>query len=156
MKKLIIYILLALLISISTIGTTALAADTNSGTSENNEITYIAPTIPKPDLLPGPDEAKQKDKGTRNILINTILPFFGVGLIGAVGMFSMVFLIIAGVRFATAYGNDEAIQKAKTQAVYALVGLVIAILSYAIVRIITNIKYEGDTTTHHQIETNIV
>jgi len=143
MKKLIIYILLALLISISTIGTTALAADADNSTSES---TYTAPTIPKPDLLPGPDEERQKEKGTRNILIDTILPFYGVGLIGFVGMLSIVFLIVAGVRFATAYGNDEAIQKAKGQAMYALIGLVIAILSYAIVRIITNIKYEGDTT----------
>ena len=153
MKKIIIYILLALLISISMIGTTALAADADNSTSES---TYTAPTIPKPDLLPGPDEARQKDKGTRNILIDTILPFYGVGIIGFVGMLSIIFLIIAGVRFATAYGNDEAIQKAKGQAMYALIGLVIAILSYAIVRIITNIKYEDNTTTHHQIETNIV
>lgn len=155
MKKLIIYILLALLISISMIGTIALAAPANNDTSDTTE-TYKAPTIPKPDLLPGPDEAKQKEKGTRSILINTILPFYGVGIIGFVGMLSIVFLIIAGVRFSTAYGNDEAIQKAKGQAMYALIGLIIAILSYAIVRIITNIKYEGNTTTHHQIETNIV
>ena len=92
MKKIIIYILLALLISISMIGTTALAADADNSTSES---TYTAPTIPKPDLLPGPDEARQKDKGTRNILIDTILPFYGVGIIGFVGMLSIIFCPIS-------------------------------------------------------------
>jgi len=145
MKKTIIYILLIFLLSISIIETTALAKDPqiNSRTLIADDA-YKPTIIPKPSLLPGPDEERQKkEKGARSILTDTILPFYAIALIGFVGMISLVFLIIAGVRFATAYGNDEAIQKAKDQAVYALVGLVIALLSYAIVRIITNIKYEG-------------
>ena len=69
-------------------------------------------------------------------------------MIGFVGGMSLIFLVIAGVRFATAYGNDEAAQKGKHQATYAIIGLIIALLSYTIVKIITNIKIEGDQTTY--------
>lgn len=138
MKKTIIYILLVLITSISTIGITA-----NASSIIAEDSTYERTIIPKPDLLPGPDEATQEGQGgAENILIDTILPYFAVGLIGFVGILSVVFLLIAGVRFATTYGDDEAIQKAKDQAMYALVGLILALLSYTIVRIVTNIKYE--------------
>ncbi|MFH1533880.1 MAG: hypothetical protein ABID64_03030 [Nitrospirota bacterium] len=143
MKKTIIYILLVLITSISTIEITA-NADSFIAAEES---TYERTIIPKPDLLPGPDEATQKGQGgAENILIDTILPYYAVGFIGFVGILSVLFLLIAGVRFATAYGNDESIQKAKDQAMYALIGLVLALLSYTIIRIITNIKYEGNTT----------
>lgn len=153
MKKIIHYILLALLISISfsVIGTTAVAV------AETTEYapTFTPTTIPKPDLLPGPDiEAS----GARKSLVDTILPYFGVAMVGIVGTASLLFLLVAGVRFSMAYGNDEAIQKAKDQAMYALVGLVLAILSYAIVRIITNIKYEEaelvSTSVYHSLQLN--
>ncbi|NIA02220.1 MAG: hypothetical protein GWP15_02450 [Nitrospirae bacterium] len=148
MKKTIIYILLILIISISTIGITA-NADSSEKALITAESTYERSIIPKPDLLPGPDEARQADKdkgGIENILVDTILPYYAVGLVGFVGILSVLFLLIAGIRFATAYGNDESIQKAKDQAMYALIGLVLALLSYTIIRIITNIKYEGNTT----------
>lgn len=106
------------------------------------ESDYKRTIIPKPDLLPGPDEAEQEGEGVENILVDTILPYYAVGLVGFVGILSVIFLLIAGVRFATAYGNDESIQKAKDQAKYALIGLLLALLSYTIIRIITNIKYE--------------
>ncbi len=125
------------------VGITANADSSKKVLIVAKESTYERTYIPKPDLLPGPDEATQEgQEGAENILIDTILPYYAVGLVGFVGILSVVFLLIAGVRFSTAYGNDEAIQKAKDQAMYALVGLVLALLSYTIIRIITNIKYE--------------
>ena len=160
MKKFIVYILIAITISITLIGTTAYA-----DTSQKNTITksfliagndFIEPLIPKPGLLPGPDPDRQKEEGgARSILIDTILPFFAIGLVSFVGGMSLIFLIIAGVRFSVSYGNDEDIQKAKDQATYALIGLVLALLSYTIVKIVTNIKFtkESDIKTTTYIET---
>lgn len=140
MKKTIIYILLALITSISIVGMTAYA-------DNGDMITFEKQLIPKPDLLPGPDEAAQKEGGgAENVLVDKILPNYAVALVGFVGMLSVLMLLIAGVRFSMAYGNDEAIQKAKDQAMYALIGLVIAILSYTIIRIVTNLEYEGNIT----------
>lgn len=134
MKKTIIYILLAILLSITFTSVVVNAA------AEEFEPSFAPTTIPKPDLLPGPDATAD---GARRSLVDTILPYFGVMMVGIVGTVSLLFLLVAGVRFSMAYGNDEAIQKAKDQAMYALIGLVLAILSYAIVRIVTNIRYEG-------------
>jgi Type IV secretion system pilin len=146
MKKTLIYILLALITTLSMVGITA-NADNLIADDTTTKSTYERQLIPKPDLLPGPDKAAQeKEGGIENLLTDKILPNYAVGLVGFVGMLSVLMLLIAGVRFSMAYGNDEAIQKAKDQAIYALIGLVIAILSYTIVRIVTNVKYEDNST----------
>ncbi len=108
--------------------------------AEDNEKEIYIPKIPKPDTLPGPDSDKvQDDKGARKILIQDILPKLGIGFIGVAGGFAFLFLIISGIRFLTNYGNEELITKAKNQAIWSVVGLLIAIFAYAIVSIIINL-----------------
>ncbi len=83
-------------------------------------------------------------------------------MISIVGGMSLIFLVIAGVRFATAYGTDESITKAKDQARYAVIGLVIAILAYTIVRIVSNIEFtktekkENKPAAYIQTETLLI
>lgn len=101
-------------------------------------------SIPKPELLPGPEPELQEEVGTRNLLTDVILPYFAIGMISFVGGLSLVFLIIGGVRFATAYGNEEAITKAKNQVIYSIVGFIVALLSYTIVSIVINLQIEDD------------
>lgn len=59
---------------------------------------------------------------------------------------AVLFIIIGGIQILTAYGSDEKISSAKKTITYAIVGLLIAILSYAIVTIISSIQI-GATTT---------
>lgn len=133
MKKLIIAILLTLSLT----------------TSISPLIAYAGnfPLIPRPETLPGPTLDAEDPRSGRGSLIDTILPNYAVGLIGFVGAAAFIFLVISGVRYAMSYGNEEAIKKAKDQTIYALVGFVIALLSYTIVTIIANLKFEGDTST---------
>ncbi|MFH1218658.1 MAG: pilin [Candidatus Peregrinibacteria bacterium] len=140
MKKKICYILSVILISLTLAGATASAADSK-------------PTlIPKPNYLPGPSiEDQQKEEGTQNILVNKVLPMLGVGFTGMVGALSLIFLLIGGVRMATSYGNEESIKKGKEQVIYSIVGLLIAILAYAIVSAIINLKIEGDKRTDDEL-----
>lgn len=63
-------------------------------------------------------------------IINLIL--WGVGLI------AVVVIIIAGVMFMTAAGDPSKAKKAKDTILYAVVGLVIAILAYAIVNFVVS------------------
>lgn len=120
--------------------TLAIAANlTVAGTA--GAIDFAPAYTPKPDILPGPSVEEQQERGTRQILITGTLPKYIVGLIAFVGGVSLLFLIIAGVRFAASYGNDESVTKAKDQAIYALVGFVIALLSYTIVTIIVNFDF---------------
>ena len=103
--------------------------------------------IPKASNLPGPTIDQQSTNTTRRILTESILPKYAVGLIGFVAAMSLLFLMIGGVRFATLYGNEEGIEKAKHQVIYALVGLLIALLSYTIVAIVTNLEFDEISST---------
>jgi flagellar motor protein MotB len=99
---------------------------------------FQAPIIPKPPTLPGIVPTGEKDQRTQ--LTQSVLPKIAVNMVGTVSIFALLFLIISGVRFATAYGNEENIEKAKKQATIAVVGLLIALLAYTIVRIIVNFR----------------
>jgi hypothetical protein len=103
----------------------------------------IPPTIPKPTTLPGPftteeDQAKSQDN---KALVFSLLPRFATTSIGFVTITAFLMTIIGGIRFMTMYGNDEAVEKGKKAVIYALVGLVIALLAYAIVVIVSNIDF---------------
>lgn len=98
---------------------------------------YQRPIIPRPRTLPGPDG------DARQALTQTILPNLAVNLVGFVSMAALLWLIIAGVRFATAYGNEEKVESAKKQVIYAIAGLIIALLAYSIVTIIVNLQIIG-------------
>lgn len=103
---------------------------------------FVPAFIPKATNLPGP--SNDTDKSNRKILGETVLPKIAVFIIGFVGGLSILFLVIGGVRFAMAYGNEEDITNAKNQVVYAIAGLLISLLSYAVVAIIINLKFEGN------------
>ena len=137
MKKNILKILALIIITLN-LGTTVVFAETQ-GTPQQ----FTQSTIPKPNTLPGPtiDANSTANDSLRQTLITNILPKLAVVLIGLIASLSLVFLIIAGVKFATAYGNDETVQKAKKQAIYAIVGLILALMSYTIVTIVSNFKY---------------
>lgn len=130
----------------------AYADDDDSGTTSGTQ-EFSPASIPKPTFLPGPDEELQRNEGgARTILGSRILPKMAIGMVGFMGITAILFLIVGGVRFATSYGNDEAIEKAKHQIMYSLIGLLIALLAYTIVSIVINIRYEGDQTQRDSTE----
>ncbi len=135
MKKNILKIFALLIITLNLgVATTFALVDTPD--TPDPAPSFILSPIPKPDTLPGPTE-----QDGRKALIRGILPKLAVFMIGSTASFSLLFLIIAGVRFTTAYGNDEGIQHAKKQAIYAVVGLLVSLMAYTIVRIISNFNY---------------
>ena len=52
------------------------------------------------------------------------------------GFLSVIMLIIGGVKYAMSAGDAKAVTDAKNTILYALIGLVIAILSYSIVKFV--------------------
>lgn len=69
-----------------------------------------------------------------------LLPTITRTVIALAGGLAFLFMIVGGIQILTAYGNEEKIQNGKKTLTYALVGLVIALLSYAIVSIISAIR----------------
>lgn len=58
-------------------------------------------------------------------------------LLFIVGLLAVLFIIIGGFRYVTASGNEEQAEAAKKTLLHAILGLVIVILSFAVVRIIS-------------------
>ncbi|MEK7672653.1 MAG: hypothetical protein AAB373_02095 [Patescibacteria group bacterium] len=101
---------------------------------------YEPPAIPKPNTLVGPTQ------DGRNALTRNVLPKFAVILTGLTASLSLLFLVIAGVRFVTAYGKEDSVTNAKNQAIYAVLGLLVSLVAYTIVAIVSNLKFDGDET----------
>lgn len=55
------------------------------------------------------------------------------------GFISVIMLIVGGVKYAMSAGDAKAVTDAKNTILYALIGLVIAILSYSIVKFVVGL-----------------
>lgn len=58
-------------------------------------------------------------------------------LIFIVGIIAVIMLIIGGIRYAVSGGDQSAVTSAKNTILYAIVGLIIAFLAFAIVNFVT-------------------
>lgn len=123
------------------------AGPQNMPASSSNSVSTkpVMPTIPKPALLPGPNEGSGA-KDVQQYFRNKAIPNFTAGFIGLISGMAIIALVWSGIRFISAGGEEEAITSAKKTATWAIAGLAIAILSYAIVSIITSIQYPNETT----------
>ena len=113
-------------------------------------IVYAAPetsqkvgpqTIPCVPNLPCVTQETQKTaEKTRSYILDTFGTTFLTGFLGLAGITSVIFIIVGGVQLHLAFGNEEALGKAKKTLIWAIAGLVICILSVAIVSIISKIN----------------
>ena len=67
-------------------------------------------------------------------------------LLIAIGLISVVMIIIGGIRYAVSGGESGAVTSAKNTILYAVVGLVVAFLAYALVNWVLS-GISGDTVT---------
>ena len=57
-------------------------------------------------------------------------------LLGVVGIIAVLFLIIGGFRYVTAGGNEESAESGKKTIINAIIGIIIVILAFVIVRVV--------------------
>ena len=55
------------------------------------------------------------------------------GIIGALGIVAVIFIIIGGINYMTSAGDTSKLEKGKKTILYACIGLVICVLAFAIV-----------------------
>ena len=72
---------------------------------------------------------------TTTDLMNYIVQIVNV-ILGFVGVLAAIYLVISGIRYITAQGNDSTLKEAKNGIIYALIGLIVIGLSAAIVNFI--------------------
>ncbi len=84
--------------------------------------------VPKPARAPG---GSLVDLIT--VISNTILLL--------VGVVAVLFLIIGGVQYITSAGNPDSVNKAKTTILYAVIGIIVTLVAWAVVSfVISSIK----------------
>ena len=64
------------------------------------------------------------------------------------GALTIIFLIIAGINYVIAFGKDERIEKGKLGIFWSLMGLLVVLLSYAIVQGILQIVLQVDESVN--------
>jgi len=73
------------------------------------------------------------DTATVKGCVMTTIVNFALYFIGAV---SVLMLIIGGIRYTISAGNDKAVTAAKNTIMYAVIGVVVAVLAFAIVNFV--------------------
>ena len=81
--------------------------------------------------------------GSESTITGFILRVINIGLALA-GLIAVFFLILGGFRYITSMGNEEAAGQAKKIILNAIIGIVIVILSFVIVRVISNALARGN------------
>lgn len=118
---------------------------------------YIAqnemPNIPKPNLLPGPDE--DQDQGeVQDYFRNQAFPKFIEGFLGLVAALALLAVIGGGIQYIVAFGEEEAMTKARKTILWAILGFLITLIAYAIVSIINTLAFpEG---TYEQTDQEVI
>lgn len=97
----------------------------------NNALAQSGAFFDNPQGGTAPNVAAQ---GTLGQNITTVINYF----LGLLGLVAVGFLIYSGILMVTAGGNDEQITKARKVIMYAVVGIVIILLSYTIVTFVTS------------------
>ena len=73
---------------------------------------------------------------TQNTSVDTLIRNVINILLWAIGIVSVIMIIIGGIRYATSNGDSNQVTAAKNTIMYAVIGLVIAIFAYAIVNFV--------------------
>ena len=68
--------------------------------------------------------------------LTSLLQLIINSLIGIVGVAAVIMLIIGGFRYVFSQGNEKSVNAAKDTILYAIIGIVVAILAFAIVNFV--------------------
>jgi type IV secretion system pilin len=87
-------------------------------------------------LQDGADSAKGKDQQTDLFGDNGVFKTVTNVLLFIIGAISVIMLIIGGIRYVVSGGDSTAVSSAKNTILYAVVGIVVAILAFALVNFV--------------------
>ena len=77
--------------------------------------------------------------GTSGSDLSNVIVSIVNAVIGAVGLIAAIFVLIGGINYMTSAGDPGKVEKAKKTILYALIGLIIAALTFAIVNFVIRI-----------------
>ena len=121
MKKVSVILASLLALPVIAFGVTTLVADSASAQLDLESGINSAKGTGTPDNV-------TEDDGLIKKVVNLLL--------WAIGIISVIMIIIGGIRYATSNGDSNQVTAAKNTIMYAVIGLVIAIFAYAIVKFV--------------------
>jgi hypothetical protein len=121
MKKVSVILASLLALPVIAFGVTTLVADSASAQLNLKSGINSAKGTGAPDNV-------MEDDGLIKKVVNLLL--------WAIGIVSVIMIIIGGFRYATSNGDSNQVSAAKNTIMYAVIGLVIAIFAYAIVNFV--------------------
>ena len=121
MKKVSVILASLLALPVIAFGVTTLVADSTSAQLDLESGINSAKGTGTPDNV-------TEDDGLIKKVVNLLL--------WAIGIISVIMIIIGGIRYAISNGDSNQVTAAKNTIMYAVIGLVIAIFAYAIVNFV--------------------
>ena len=112
--------------AVATLGTAAMVAPSVAATGETTNSpagTYTGGTT------------QQAATGRNDDLMSVLTTIINVAL-GVIGFIAVVMIILGGVQYTTSSGDAAKVTKAKNTILYGIVGLVVALLAFAIVNFV--------------------
>lgn len=93
--------------------------------------------------------------GVKTNDLSTVIQNILNAIIGVAGLISVVYIVVGGIQYITSSGDSNKTEKAKKTILYALIGLIVCALSFAIVnftisRIIYNNSSSNDTQSSYE------
>ena len=140
MKKL----LLTLLVGLQLLSSTSLVfADVTSSSTDDastaSEATEVAaPVIFQPEFLPGPTSGTTGGILQDYVLSTAVPKAINIG-IGLLAITAFLGILISAIQLLTAYGDENKVGRGKTNLRYSILGLIIVMMSYAIVSIVVSV-----------------
>ncbi|MBI5421610.1 hypothetical protein HZA44_00545 [Candidatus Peregrinibacteria bacterium] len=91
------------------------------------------------DILPGGSFVQTDIKSS--FVFSRLIPFAIRYLVGLAAALAVIAIMVGGYQYLTAYGDTEKHKNATKTIAWAVLGLILAITSYAIVSLITSIRF---------------
>lgn len=89
--------------------------------------------------------------GNSNSDLPTVIQNILNAIIGVAGLISVVYIVVGGIQYITSSGDSNKTEKAKKTILYALIGLIVCALSFAIVNFtISRIIYNNNSSDDDQ------
>ncbi len=103
-----------------------------------------------PDLHPVYAPIVVIPKGNAATYGNYYLQLIAGGLLYLAGPVAILIIATAGLRYVTSHGDQNALEGAKKTLEWAIIGLIVIIFAYAIVRVVITVTLSTDSTSTGQ------
>lgn len=112
--------------------------------------TYATDTCSDTDLSVSTGAKCAQGKNTKTNLVggpNSLIKTVSNVLLFVLGAIAVIMIIIGGIRYVISNGDSSQITSAKNTIMYSVIGLIVALLAYAIVNFITD-SFAPDTSSN--------